>query len=56
MMIITLCIITFIAILLVCIAMVSRVLRVYLLVFKDKELWDKEIEEDTKYQFIKGLY
>ncbi|MEC4116264.1 MULTISPECIES: hypothetical protein [Myroides] len=55
-MIIALCVIVIIAILLVCVSMISRVLRVYLLVFKDKELWDKEIEEDTKYQFIKGLY
>ncbi|MDR2223034.1 MAG: hypothetical protein LBE34_09875 [Flavobacteriaceae bacterium] len=55
-MIIYFAIIMIVSILILSAILISKVLKVYLITTKNKELWKKEIREEKDYQFIKGLY
>lgn len=55
-MIITLFVLVIVAILFLSGLLAAKMLQVYLYTTKDKDMWKKEIKEETDYEFIKGLY
>ncbi|MGG5576338.1 hypothetical protein ACPDHL_03210 [Myroides sp. C15-4] len=55
-MIMTLAVLVIVAILILSGVLATKLLQVYLYTTKDKDMWKKEIKEETAYEFIKGLY